>query len=265
MYENLICSYASGSGIFYSFSSSSETFVSNCQFKNNVGAGFGGATNRKVSLLNCESNGNGGIGIHGGGASSLDSKIIGCYIHANANDGAQMAGGSYSFNSIFESNSLSGFDVGNNSHTFLNCIFSKNISASGDGFSCNFDGYDLDFFINCVFYQNGRYGINRISLTRYPIYTDYNCFYGNGTSAINNDNNFANTHSITTSPNFQAASTSVIALSDFSLMSASPCIGAGILNQQWASDVGLYPSSNYRSNIGVDQGEHASTGSASAN
>mgnify|MGYP001568243310 CR=1 FL=1 len=130
----------------------------------------------------CEADLNGGAGISSG---SADHRALGFYLHNNTGRGAQTttSGGLFYSFSVFEANASDGIEVaGSGALTALNCICDGNTGAASDGVSI----VNIRILLNnCIFSNNGRYGVNA-STSGAASWANYNNYFGNATAARNN-------------------------------------------------------------------------------
>jgi hypothetical protein len=234
--------------VVYSTSSISPIFE-NCKIDNGGSHGiYMTNASATVYLYNCEANNNTGSGIYGAAF-----YMTNCYIHDNSQYGIRVTGTALVIGSIIDSQSNHGFIA--SSWTGIGIIkdsvFYNNTGASVDGINISGSSANIIYIMNNIFNDNGRYGVN-LPTTRPHIF-DYNCLEGNGTGAINGGSFLfpSKKGEVTSDPLFTDA-----ANGDFTLQSGSPCLNTGIPSSMAGA------TGSYKWNIGVDQDDNTTGGSA---
>jgi hypothetical protein len=133
----------------------------------------------------------------------------------------------YGFDSYYHDNTAGGVQPNGNGGALIFCIVAANGGHGGQGIaarSCtingntgsNVDGLNdvrfnssNDATYNNILSNNARYGLDRRASENFVGFQDYNCFFGNGTAALNGGGwpVGSELHSITTDPTFVGAAT----------------------------------------------------------
>lgn len=156
-----------------------------CRFDTNTSNGVRLDVGCYMYACEIDTNGSGVLGVVSGPQTVVDS----CYVHDNTGVGVDVTNNTRAMvmNSIIEANGGHGISVGASCTCFIqgNTI-DGNTGATTDGINVGTPsaGGENSVLVNNIFSNNGRYGANFTDGD--SVYSNFNCFFGNGTAARNN-------------------------------------------------------------------------------
>ena len=243
-YENMRCTAATDDGLVMA---NGNVYLINVSTYSNTGSGLDtGGFGRTPTLIGFEAYDNGADGISWGGNLNNSVTCYYCHLWENTGYGMQSGGLVNLYFSLADTNTNTGFYVGNGGILAMHNVSYGNTGVSTDGFSIA--GSNRNFMINNDSNDNGDDGYERRFTTNADVFFANNNAEGNSGDPTVNLQTRWDVDNIESDPLYTDK-----ANRDFSLSTSSPLIDAGYQN---------FPGSatDFKINIGIDQTQASAGG-----